>query len=307
MNWARLQDKQHNSIALTLPEVFSILSRDEPGRTWVVKNPKTDVGRILASCTYDWYYFNLYFEWLGLWICEEDVERKEQRDSKSVYYAKKIEVTQFGTQMMPILLISRNVCAWNIALRREDGEFNVIPGSILDGRFGAYLSDEDQSAQPFFQPFINLFSKDELMHTLPRNRKQFIDGRYTFKVSLTNKIWRKLTFSAKHTMDDFHQIIIKAFEFDDDHLYSFFMDGEKWSHDCIASPNDDFGHADASKIQIGAVGFITRQKFLYIYDYGDEWTFLIEVDDINENAEQILNPYVQETRGEAPEQYSDFY
>jgi len=40
--------------------------------------------------------------------------------------------------------------------------------------------------------------------------------------------------------------------------------------------------------------------------YGEEWTFVIEVNRINENAEQILYPYVQETKGEAPEQYSDF-
>ncbi|WP_255485507.1 plasmid pRiA4b ORF-3 family protein [Sporosarcina sp. BP05] len=316
VNWAKLQDKQHNCIAIRLSEVFSALGREEPGRNWVIKNPKTDVGQMLASCTYDWYYFHLYFEWLGLWICEEDFERKEKRDSKSVYYANKIEVTQFGVHMMPILLVSRNVSAWNIAFRRENGEFNAIPGSELEDIFGGVLSDEDfdrlvlnveedQSAQPFFQPFTDLFPQDELIRTLPRNRKNFIDGSYTFKVSLTKGIWRKLTLSAKHTMDDLHQIIIKAFEFDDDHLYSFFMDGEKWSHDCIASPNDDLGHADASKIQIGAIGLSTKQKFLYIYDYGDEWTFAIEVDGINENAKQILNPYVQEVKGEAPEQYTD--
>ena len=318
VNWAKLQDKQHNSIAIRLSEVFSALGRKEPGHNWVTKNPKIDVGQMLASCTYDWHYFQLYFEWLGLWMCEEDLERKEQYDRKSVYFAKKLKVTQFGTHMMPILLISRNVCAWNIAFRRENGEFNAIPGSELESIFGGDLSDEDfdrlvlnveedQSAQPFFQPFTDLFPKDELMRTLPRNRKNFIDGSYTFKVTLTNEIWRKLTLSARHTMDDLHQIIIKAFEFDDDHLYSFFMDGEKWSHDCIASPNDDFGHADASKIQIGTIGFSTKQEFMYVYDYGDEWTFSIEVDGINENAEQILNPYIQETNGEAPEQYGDFY
>jgi hypothetical protein len=74
----------------------------------------------------------------------------------------------------------------------------------------------------FFQPFTDLFPKDELMRTLPRNRKNFIDGSYTFKVSLSKATWRKVIFPAKHTIDDLHQVIIvfiKAFEFDD--LYSF--------------------------------------------------------------------------------------
>jgi hypothetical protein len=60
------------------------------------------------------------------------------------------------------------------------------------------------------------------------------------------------------------------------------------------------------KIQIWAIGFITKQKFLYIYDYGDEWTFSIVVAGINENADQILNPYMQETQGESPEQHDGF-
>jgi hypothetical protein len=68
----------------------------------------------------------------GLWMCQEDLkhlEHKEHRGSKSVYFAKKLKVTQLGADMMPILLISRNVSAWNIAYHREHGEFNAIPES----------------------------------------------------------------------------------------------------------------------------------------------------------------------------------
>lgn len=318
MNWAKLQDKQHNTIATRLSEVFSALSREKPEQVWEVKNAKTNVGKMLASCTYDWHYFYLYFEWFGFWVCEEHLERKEKRGSKSAYFAKKIIVTQLGAKMMSILLVSRNICAWNIAFRREHGEFNAIPGSEIEDVFDGFLSDEDydrvvmnveddQSTQPFFQPFTDLFPNDELIHTLPRNRKKFIDGSYTFKISLSKGTSRKVVLSAKHTMEDLHQIIINAFQFDDDHLYSFFMDGEKWSQDCIASPNDDFGHADASKVQIGAIGLSSKQKFLYVYDYGEEWTFIVEVDNIKEDSQQLFNPYVKETKGEAPQQYDGFY
>jgi len=33
-----------------------------------------------------------------------------------------------------------------------------------------------------------------------------------------------------------HLAIQEAFEFDDDHLYSFFMDNKKWSHDRYEYP-----------------------------------------------------------------------
>ncbi|MBE1556791.1 plasmid pRiA4b ORF-3 family protein [Sporosarcina limicola] len=318
VNWAKLQDKHHNSIAIQLVEIFSVLSGEEPEQSWNTRDPLTRVGQILKGNTYDWNYFLLYFEWLGLWVCEEDLERKAQRGSKNVYYARKITISPFGAKIIPILLFSRNAQAWNIAFRREAGEFNAIPGSVLEDLFTGELSDDaldrlqvntkkDQSAQLFFQPFVDLFSKDELQRTLPRNRKKFMDGSYTFKVSLSKGTWRKVTLSAKHTMEDLHQIIIKAFQFDDDHLYSFFMDGRKWSHDCIASPMDDSGHADASKVQIGAQGLFPKQNFLYVFDYGDEWTFVVEIDQINENILELVNPYVKAEKGKAPQQYADFY
>lgn len=33
-------------------------------------------------------------------------------------------------------------------------------------------------------------------------------------------------------MDDLHEMIIHAFDFDDDHLYSFFMDGKNTKFGC---------------------------------------------------------------------------
>lgn len=298
VNWSKLQGKSDSIIALQLVEIFSELSNEKPGQ-------------MLASLMYDWHYFVLYFEWLGLWICEEDIERKERRGSKGVYYARSIKTSPFGAEMMRILLFSRNALAWNITFRREGGEFNAIPGTSVENDFAGDLSEEDanrlvsnisedQSTQPFFQPFKELFPKDELQCTLPRNRQKFIDGVYTFKVSLSKGIRRTVVLSAIHTMEDLHAIILRAFQFEDDHLYSFFMDGQKWSRDCIASPNDDFGHADASQIQIGAVGLMLKQDFLYVFDYGDEWTFTVEVDQINADVQDLIHPYVKEEKGKAP-------
>lgn len=318
VNWGNLQDRQSQSIPSQLTNVFSILLHESPGQRFNLKNPLTEVGQSLKGAMYDWNYFQLYFEWLGFWICEEDVERKEQRGTKSSYYAKSITLTDFGSNMIPVLLFSRNIQAWNRALRRENGDFNAIPGTELEDLCDGNLSDEDfgrllinvkqdQSTQSFFQPFADLFPSAELRHTLPRNRKKFLAGRYLFKVSLSKGTWRKLVLSAKHTMEDLHQAIINAFQFDNEYLYSFFMDGRMWSHDCIASPDDDFGHADASKVQIGMVGLLEKQQFLYVYDYGDEWTFVVEVDEIEGDIQELFNPYVEDAKGNAPKQYGDYY
>jgi hypothetical protein len=53
---------------------------------------------------------------------------------------------------------------------------------------------------------------------------------YTFHVSLpdTGRVWRKLELSGEQTLEDLHLAIQSAFEWDNDHLYSFFMSGKAW-------------------------------------------------------------------------------
>lgn len=53
---------------------------------------------------------------------------------------------------------------------------------------------------------------------------------YTFHVSLPGhgRVWRKLELTAESTLEDLHHMIQNAFEFDNDHLYSFFMSGKAW-------------------------------------------------------------------------------
>ncbi len=53
---------------------------------------------------------------------------------------------------------------------------------------------------------------------------------YTFHVSLpgTGRTWRKLELSAEQTLEDLHFAIQDAFDWDADHMYSFFMSGKAW-------------------------------------------------------------------------------
>jgi hypothetical protein len=53
---------------------------------------------------------------------------------------------------------------------------------------------------------------------------------YTFHVSLpgTGRTWRKIELRADQTLEDLHFAIQGAYEWDADHLYSFFMSGKAW-------------------------------------------------------------------------------
>lgn len=53
---------------------------------------------------------------------------------------------------------------------------------------------------------------------------------YTFHISLPGygRVWRKVEMAAEQTLQELHWAIQDAFDFDDDHLYSFFLSGKAW-------------------------------------------------------------------------------
>jgi len=151
---------------------------------------------------------------------------------------------------------------------------------------------------------------------------------YVFKVKLMydKRIWRKIEILGGQTLDDLHMAIQEAFNFDADHLYSFFMSGKAWDVSDFEyyHPEADGGpfEADmrkmfslirgskpesrlpATTVRIESLNLKPKQKFLYLFDYGDEWRF--EVEFFKEGfSEGALYPRIIDSRGESPQQYQD--
>lgn len=314
LNWAKLLNERYNTLTLSQQEILFIFSKKKAGYTISINQHGEIDDDILSNRLDIWNYFLLYFEWFGLWECEINQERVDTYYRKNRYFAKSIKLTAFGTKIIPILFLERAFQIWNIPERRLNGEVNPIPGSELaDMMFGDVPQkfvdemfdrmEEDQSLQPFFCPFKDLFPHESIQRTLPRDKRKFIEGIYTFKVSFTSGVWRKVVLSGNHTMGNLHDIILGAFGFDNDHLYSFFMDGDKWSKNCITSPDDNDEGPKANKVRIGELGLASGQRFLYLFDYGAEWMFFVEADQIQEHDSELFQPYVKEGKGDAPDQY----
>ena len=81
---------------------------------------------------------------------------------------------------------------------------------------------------------------------------------FTFHVSLpgTGRTWRKLELRADQTLEELHFAIQAAYEWDADHLYSFFMSGRAWDTATeYAGPDadpDDAWLLDDGEIDAGA-------------------------------------------------------
>jgi hypothetical protein len=126
-----------------------------------------------------------------------------------------------------------------------------------------------------------------------------MEGTYIFKVSLNRSVWRRIKLSSDHTLLDLHDSIQSAYGFDNDHLYCFCMDGKIRSKMRISSPNVD-------EVCIGDLGLFPGQVILYLFDYGDVWSFRVKLEEIRTEGTKPGEPEIIDSRGESPEQYGSY-
>lgn len=131
-------------------------------------------------------------------------------------------------------------------------------------------------------------------------------GAYAFKVKFMwdKRLYRTIELRSEQTLDDLHLAIQKAIQWDNDHLYSFYMNGQL--HDQryeFACPLNEDSPPFTDEAVIGELGLAMKHKFLYLFDYGDQHQLEVEVVEIQSKAKVAKYPRVVDSQGKAPAQY----
>jgi hypothetical protein len=129
---------------------------------------------------------------------------------------------------------------------------------------------------------------------------------YVFKINLKDspKIWRKIEIKGSQTLHHLHKAIFEAYERYDEHLYAFFMSNKPWNRLSKYGPPYPESNAQNSKsARIESLGLHVKTKFLYLFDFGDEWWHSIQLLGIKEEEFKGTYPRIIESQGEAPPQY----
>ena len=118
---------------------------------------------------------------------------------------------------------------------------------------------------------------------------------------------------VKHTQlfSDFHQIILKAFEFDQKHEATFFRSNDKWQRGREISKEvyqKEYPVAPLlmEETTIASEIMDTNQHFIYLYDFNKSWTFLVELIQVIKNADADMTieyPTIARVEGVGPMQY----
>lgn len=113
---------------------------------------------------------------------------------------------------------------------------------------------------------------------------------YQIKVTLRGSkppIWRRLLVFGDTTLFDLHRIIQIAMGWTGYHLHQFVINGEYYG---IPSDEDWVPVIDERDYALADVAPHEKSKFIYVYDFGDDWEHEIVVEKILPDDSQMEYP-----------------
>ena len=110
-----------------------------------------------------------------------------------------------------------------------------------------------------------------------------------------------------------HQAIQKAVDFDNDHLFEFFVGRQPGNRAYSIGPEPDWDTFNPVKayrnIHLSGIWPLPpSMKLYYLFDFGDNWLFQINKTRHKDKKPQpgVIYPRVIEAKGNNPEQYPDW-
>ena len=111
-------------------------------------------------------------------------------------------------------------------------------------------------------------------------------------------VYRDIVVKHKQTFFDLHITILKAYEFDSKHAATFYRSNDNWQRGREISL-DKYDKEYVAQPLLMAETIIgneikdTNQKFVYVYDFAKNWTFLVELINVSkEESSRISYPSV---------------
>ncbi len=143
---------------------------------------------------------------------------------------------------------------------------------------------------------------------------------YIFAVTLSDVFgrigrtpYRVLAIPERFTLCRLAGEILDAFDFDSDHCFGFYNNLKRWTksdecYELFKDIEDEQGLEptpckSVKKTKVGKVFNEIGKKMLFLFDYGDEWHFIVELKGIESPQEDKNYPLILESVEKAPPQY----
>jgi hypothetical protein len=157
--------------------------------------------------------------------------------------------------------------------------------------------------QPIFHPYF-----PEWQNVYARPSREARLGTHIFKVTLAGwrggggGIWRRLAVPPDATLDELAVGILRAFEFDCDHLYDFHYRDHRGKLRVYNHPEIDEGPFTGD-IAVNETDLAPKDSLVFTFDYGDYWQFGVRLEKVEAEPCRQQHVAVTASAGKAPAQY----
>jgi hypothetical protein len=135
---------------------------------------------------------------------------------------------------------------------------------------------------------------------------------FVFRASLRPKIYREFEIANTSSLYALAQAIVRLFDFDFDHAFGFYSKVKGNIYDSAVRYElfVDTGEGESEARSVKRTRVIEAfpsagTKLRFLFDYGDEWVFLVELVGRKPKEPKVGLPRLLSSVGKAPAQYPD--
>jgi hypothetical protein len=125
-------------------------------------------------------------------------------------------------------------------------------------------------------------------------------------------IYREVEIRSFASLERLAAVIVTAFNFDFDHAFGFYSElsgtnvlRSEPRYELFRDIGERMDSLSVKHTSVGEAFSAPGHTMLFLFDYGDEWRFVVELLRIATPEKGIRYPRVTKVQGTAPEQYPD--
>jgi hypothetical protein len=137
-------------------------------------------------------------------------------------------------------------------------------------------------------------------------------GTHIVRAALQDEpaIYREIEVESRTTLSDLAEAIVHTFDFEFDHAFGFYskLTGREVmrsqpKYELFADMGEQTNAKSVRKTRVADAFPDVGHTMLFMFDYGDDWRFVVEVIGRGQKEAKTRYPKVLKKVGQAPEQY----
>ncbi len=140
-------------------------------------------------------------------------------------------------------------------------------------------------------------------------------GTHIVRATLQDEptIYREIEVESRKSLSDLAEAIVEAFGFEFDHAFGFYskLTGRdvmrsQPKYELFADMGEETSARSVRKTPVSDAFPGVGHTMLFMFDYGDDWRFVVEVIGLGQKVAKTRYPKVRKNVGKAPEQYGSW-